>query len=1567
MAPPAKQQGLDFSKPIFGRGIVTNAPPAKEEEEGKGGIDFSKPVFGKGIITNAPSRQAIIEQEQKRSQLAEQRAVPGVELPLAEPYSEADLTRLISRHPLHPDDYLKEIRMLPERTAEDAIKKEATIREFTGLDWQKHQGPILDRWHKENPKGREAYLRRHPDEYFDEKTHEFKKVPSAPSPVRAVKLGTPPPKPRNKIVEFISGLPDEDLKEWKDRSGFEKHGILGLMPDALLMQFLGLDEAIAGKRGLQQGRETAGIIAGWHEGQKKGKILGWRGRMLGGGIGSALGLIGVRGVTKGELPPKGEQAQAFFYGTLGHGRFAAPLARGIGGGLAEGALVGELAKQSQSLLDEGELLEGDPVSRNLLEAAGNALFRGLPTRALKGQSHDEFLNAQATALRKAQLSLLKNRLADWKEKATHKPGKSRNQVNKAKKYRDFLDGVINRIEEYGNNFEAANQHEATLISQAVRAQAGRKSIRDSLDALIVRSEDPLAWALASGTAKEVPELVEMMKQYAKEGKKGVSPFTKSGKAAAPGDAVRDQADLSPRLKELLERVIKDTDKIDLPPAAKEFLSLKDKARRNQLTYAAPWGAFQRKIDKLYGSNTKYNLEWALENRGINSKQIADVAAFDKVVTSRLDDASLRADFNSYALIKRIKMRLETATSKKKGIKDLESHIADLKGMIKKGDRDMFEKAELREHDRNIRELENMLKGWKKRPEDRIWAELSMDGKPVYYVNNKSGAVADGVNIQTLEKEFYDRISKTDPNRLAVLRDVGKEFQRHAGKLRSLRVDSGLLSKEAALKMSVEHKIYYPFAHLEHVADTTGLPGPITGVNRSWRIVDIPEQMRHQIFKSREAVERNNALRELLEYGKRDLKEVGGEGQFIRRAGKDVEPPEGWKILEVKINGHPEKFMVDESVVRAYEIFADPTRLAKFTKGLGKWFVKEPGKLVKAGTTKYSIPFQLVNMGLSDALTNALTAKTGLRWYGLNPVDWAMFATDNAWGLWTALRGNANKLPEGFYKEALEQGLLRSTMSHAIDPLFQARRLPPFEGHVQGVRTALGTGPKAIALKAKDYVDILPDAIEEMGKLVAMRRAVRFGKAKSLTDLLKNDKEFTSAILKNEFFKQSGSPQFSRFGEAARTVDQVFMFYNARMQGVARDLHRITDIKSPEGRAAMFRVGAAIAGPSAYLESYNLTNNREWLDKVPRQVRDNYWIVFKHNMIEMEDGTEMKDYYRIPKRDVFKLIANVSEMAVGQVFHDNPRSIMEYVEEVADNISPVNFKGEGWQEKLETVVSGTTPWAKYGYELAAGDEGRIRSSWTHRYLLTPDQAIADDPSLRKRRTTGEGWGAIASVIGVGPEHLKHAVKTFTGDMATQFLPEEKPVKGREGTIWENPIVKVIGRRFIAPVFTQNEAQKRELDKLDASAASDRLRADAAARKWVDENAKFEIGSGRKVIPRYELNLKLTEDYGGKEDRMIYDRAKSLMDKRERGMPFDLTSLRRRQPKDRAEAIKFMVGQFQSWGWSNAQIQSELFFLEDQKIINDEVYKEMGVLEGLEEAALEDILRVGRAKFEESKKK
>ena len=101
-------------------------------------------------------------------------------------------------------------------------------------------------------------------------------------------------------------------------------------------------------------------------------------------------------------------------------------------------------------------------------------------------------------------------------------------------------------------------------------------------------------------------------------------------------------------------------------------------------------------------------------------------------------------------------------------------------------------------------------------------------------------------------------------------------------------------------------------------------------------------------------------------------------------------------------------------------------------------------------------------------------------------------------------------------------------------------------------------------------------------------------------------------------------------------------------------------------------------------------------------------------------------------------------------------------------------------------------------------------------------------------------------------------------------------------------------------------------------------------------------------------------------MIYDRASSLLDRREMGMPYDLTSLKRRPPKERAEAIKSMFGQFQDWGWPSNKIHKELLFLEAARAIDDEVYLEMGVLEKLDEARLKDILRVGREKFEKSRK-
>ena len=54
-----KEPVLNFSKPILGEGIITNAPPTGLEPEAvdeKGGLDFSRPITGSGIKTNLPSQ-----------------------------------------------------------------------------------------------------------------------------------------------------------------------------------------------------------------------------------------------------------------------------------------------------------------------------------------------------------------------------------------------------------------------------------------------------------------------------------------------------------------------------------------------------------------------------------------------------------------------------------------------------------------------------------------------------------------------------------------------------------------------------------------------------------------------------------------------------------------------------------------------------------------------------------------------------------------------------------------------------------------------------------------------------------------------------------------------------------------------------------------------------------------------------------------------------------------------------------------------------------------------------------------------------------------------------------------------------------------------------------------------------------------------------------------------------------------------------------------------------------------------------------------------------------------------
>jgi len=1547
---------------IAGAGIATNKPATAPKGDDFNPFLAPDLVTGSSVRTNFPSGRPV----SGRAELALPKADPAWSEEL-KPYSSDELADMIPALPMHPNDHLKHLRALPSKTPEDEVRKQKTIREMTGLGNKRDQ--ILSRWHRENPKGRAAFMRMNPEMYFDPISRDFKALPR--TEVTGATLGGT--KDRSRVWDFFVGLPENDIKEWGDRSGFERYGILGLMPDTMAMNALGLDDYLDFKDDLSVGREAAGGIAGWEAGRKYGKPLGIRGQILGGAIGASLGFTLGRASVKGELPTGGEQIEMGVYGTLGHGKMALPLAKRLIGGVAEGYVISDAGQRSQEILDglfrkegegkKSEELPGDwqsQVTRNLAMAAGNVLFRGVQRTKPKGWSKERFLTEQAEATRQASINIIKAEAKRWSKKVIAK--KTKGKADRAGEHRDWMKDVIKRMEDEGVGFEPKSQHEALMISQTILKGSGiGKAMRESLDAAIVNSAKPLAWAIATGSAREVPEIIRLMKRYNIE-RTGTS------------GAVRDSAEISDPLKKLLSRIARTTDDLPDVPESADFLTAGDKARRQALTFASPWGAFQRKVDMVYGKTPgsgKYNLEWSLENRGINAKQLADVAKFDEDVTSVLSkDRSLYDDFNSYALIQRIKKRLNNEQSRVQQMEELDDHVKVVERMVLKKDRPMFGKGpdgkkELAEYDKYLGTLKRLKKKLSSETEDRIYADLGLDGEATFYHNSKSGKGAKGINIDDMEREFLNKIKVDpvtglpDPSRLLKLENIGTKFQDHAKRIRDLYVESGLFSKKGAKELGDKHDVYYPFAHVEHLADVSGIPAPLAGINRSWMIGDIVEQMRHQIAFAREQAEQNMALSDLISYGQKDLKLAeggGGLGMFLRRtstkkdASGDVIPPqEGWKTVTLKVDGHVEKFDVDESVAHAFHIFADPLILRKYNNFIARRW-RDSAKLAKAGQTKYSIPFQLVNAGMSDALTNALTAKSGIRWYGLNPVDWVEFGADNLWGFYTAVRGNASKTPKGFYLEALESGLLRTTLDSAIDPLHKVHRLKPFSGKVEGVVSA--------ASKGKDIIDILPNAIEEMGKLVHLRRTVRHEGAKSLTDLLKNNDHFAEAILRNEALKQAGSPQFSRFGEAAATLDNLFMFYNARMQGNARDLYRVTNWKSPEGRAAMARMMNVITAPTAYLTYYNLKNYPEELDKVPRQIRDNYWIIFKPNFVEDELGNEMRDYYRIPKRDIFKLVANMVEMGMGQMFNDDPKSVLDWGKMGAAHVSPINFEGDSISESAETFISGMHPVIRYGMERAAGRGGgayNIREMWTHRYLVPRDRGSASDPSVRHRRNTAEGWNKAAAKLGnvVGGEDLQHLVKTFTGDMFTQFAPS-KPVEGRAD--WENdPLIRMIGRRFIAPTFAQNQKMARNIELEEGLAQTVRARTSDTAREWLDKNLTTKRGEPVSGLSRRGILAKADTEF--KDDPDV--RAKIRLDliKYIRGSDYDKASLKRlasKYPPGAAKTVADLIKQFKHWKLSDEDITKEIWRMEDDGILTLEVWAELGIDKGFDRDKVQKLL-------------
>ena len=1418
---------------------LTNAPPVKEmeedeKEEDKPPIDFEY----LRSLTNAPPKKA--DEPPSPLRQFEQPLGPDVRGSDRVPPMYED--ELMKSHGLkfsgskkHEGNVVKGVPFMSAEKERGFIPKEfphPSLRRVAGMS-ERDQEQV---WMRLSGKGREEFEKRTPQKFINPIGREEEKHPSKVSQLTAsqmkkarVEARKPYETPkdwegkRGQVSRWAFGLADSNPKRYGKRDHWERHGIIGgLIPDTLLLSLLGQDEAI-NKKFMEEmrGAGTSGVAA--YKGYKYGAPLGTWGKIIGGFTGAALGKV-AGDATSGKLSTAGEQIEYGLYGTLpidkvtgamAKNYFRRVLVRGT-----EGAVVNEGALQAQSVLDEGKSLPVDPqsiITRNLamfFMNGGLGAIQGASRAEGKSvlDSQGEMLNAFASDTLKAEKSRLLKKIQGIKTEIKSDRGASGKQA--AQRRRTLIGNIQNEVDYINSKLFRADKGEPLItgqndelrLSQVLSRAVRNKNIVGNLDGML--------------------EITKPAIIVAKGAKKGANELSIVEGQISSGDS---------------------------PPAIKDekaggFMSFFGKARHQLMN---EHGA----ISSLHGLAKKMGLAKDPNRSDLGTdfdllhtargKGQAKVLHHDQHVTKKVSEAGLSDDFDKYLFIKRIESRLKDGNARKSQLDE----VSNLLDAIKKEHGDVPPK-ELKEY---VSELKGVQKSLKSRSDKRVAAAIDGSGEVIYWTPEMAGNAL---------KQLKDSVGNEGWKKLE---GFGESFQQSSRRMLRDLEKGGIVSKEQRLDMEARNVFYAPFMLDKYLSKTVaGRSGDkkvlhaITGIDDPLMTIASPnESFRNRLIDTTLSIEHNLAKLEFVnEMEKTVGKDMGeGMGPFLRKLKKTGDTwesvPEGGSegVFHVMRNGELEQYAVDGTVAKAIESFGG--NASKFRESWAGRFLHQTSKPFKVGTTKWSVPFQLVNALASDLPTNAITSEYGLK---ANPVDWARFVGDYANSFVLALRGQ-QKNPPKEYIELLKSGFLGNTLRQAIDPVYEAsRRLPRYDGRLVG-----STGSKIMQAGGKvgSYIDILPDAIEEMGKIVAIKRAARHhgvGKRRDITNW-KDVTDWESFARKNpelmrkirtEITTQAGSPQFSKIGEKGKDLDLLFMFYNARMQGAARDVARLAGqeggISGNAGKKAWARLGLAVGAPTTALIHRNLTEYAEDYAMVPERIKENNWIFFRDNYITDEDGKNlMRDYWTLPKRDIVKALANIAEGVVTMALREDPdRSWKDIAKEsasiglrAAGDVAPVDPIPAGESTLLQTLASQSHPFPKAWAEFTGGAEGQITDTWMGRELI-PERFLKADPEHQKTESTEQGYVIVGQALGVSPIGVKKLVKTFTGNLIGQFVPK-KPVEGREN--WENdPLLRFFGQRFIAPNFIQDDKAKKWIDEELNKEANKNAIAGDAANKWIDERLR-----------------------------------------------------------------------------------------------------------------------------------
>lgn len=809
------------------------------------------------------------------------------------------------------------------------------------------------------------------------------------------------------------------------------------------------------------------------------------------------------------------------------------------------------------------------------------------------------------------------------------------------------------------------------------------------------------------------------------------------------------------------------------PAPKEKISAKRQAvnvieavRTGVSSRFRPLNKLAQDVAQAYGLKKPKDIAGIAEQiKGSQGKGEADIYRFDRDVSSKVSGAE--KDFNAYVFLRRSLDRLN-------------QDLAD------------------------------------------IQREQAEPGS-VKTLNRRS---VSNYTIPQLESKLALLESKIGPEKLKAFEEAADMYQKHMDQALRLQVESGRMSVDQYNAIKSGNEFYAPFKVMKYMEMQSKPEGAGSRIDTAaeftkamkgiedpnFKLGDMLAAARQSILMSRILADKNTVMRNISELSAFDT-----NGLFIKKLKSTQDAPTGMKAVKVLENGKENRYAVDESVYDALDLFG-----GKASGLISKWLSRGSVPF-RAGATALNLPFQVSNL-MADIPRTGLMSKYGVKDVGgiINPFDAARFILDYS-SILDSIAANVFGFKSKLYLDFLDSGAAASTVQSALTPGALTFKEP----------TSISKSRRM----AESVLYSLPrfsNAIEQTSKIVGIKRAMRMEGVKSGKELAKQIPEAVTEVR-----RFSGSPDFGRQGkwiEAAR-LNLLYMFLNARVQGAIADIGRLTGRDGAKTAAkAWVKIGTVVGIPTVYLWALNnRPENRDDYSKRSQQERDNYWLIPKGSAtgepqyIETEDGERVRDYWRIPKRESAKWVANMTEQMLNFSEKKDPQAARDFANSMFQELVPVNIQGDTATEKLESVASGLNPLIKAPFELATG-----RDLYRHRDIMNERMRKAS-PELQYTDRTATAFKVLAEKMPDwfpemtrSPIILENLTKNLTAGLLTQFA-QRKPVKGRSG-IENNPLLQ----RFQSLPFVDNTEFKTEMQEMERESADAYLTRYREATKLLNDN-------------------------------------------------------------------------------------------------------------------------------------